>query len=569
MHGASRVFRVFMQEKTKIEQKKSIKNVHLPRIRTNPIKTFIMKKLFLFILSICSWAAMAQSPRDKGLESINIKSIQGPLEFLSSDWMEGRETGQKGAYMASDYLVSMMKVYGLEAFQNDDYLQEFQLLSLKGSEEHLSMINTKVADEEIILEHKIDFDIIGGTTSINAQAEVVFVGYGLKNKEENYNDYKGVNAKGRFVFIVNGYPGHQYPNSELAKKFKPQGYRAARILREQKIANAKEAGARGIILYDPDFTGIQWSENIPFRYEEGYLEADGTFPSYLDKSISLPPKDFEVDIPLIRLNARLANYLTKEGGIDLKNWEEQMSLTAENKSKILDGKELKLSYIVDNELLQARNVTGYIRGKDTTSCIVIGAHYDHYGKYGGFIWNGADDNGSGTIGVLSVARAFQEAGIQPEKNIVFVNFTGEEKGLLGSTYFAEHFPEYMNIDFMINLDMIGRDDKNRDSIGNQSAVIFHKDFPDIKSMYAEITDKEELNLDLLFWPSAGGGGSDHVPFAQKGAPFAFFWTGWHDDYHQPSDEVEKINWKKMRDIIQLVYLSAWEMAIESPETVQE
>ncbi len=523
-----------------------------------------MKKALLILLSVSYILTFAQNEKQKGLESITINSLKGPLEFLSSDWMEGRETGQKGAYMASDYLASLMKSMDLEPFRDGSYFQEFQLLDRKGSEQQLSIVQDQ-GRQEIVLEQKVDFNISSGNTSLLLKKDIVFAGYGIRNEDEKYDDYKNLDAKGKFVMILAGYPGHNDPDSEVAKKFKPQGYRAFRILMQEKINNAKKAGAAAIIFADPEFNVKKWAENTPFRYEKDYFEAEKRFPTYSDKELSLPAEGFEADPPIIRITAKLADFLIKDQSKSLESWEESCANNAKANSFVLDGTQLKLKYIVDNELINVRNVAGIIKGKDTTHCIVVGAHYDHYGMYNSYIWNGADDNGSGTIGVISVAKAFLRSGIMPEKNIVFVNFTGEEKGLLGSTYFARNFPADMEIDFMINLDMIGRDDEKRDSLGNQSAVIFHQDYINIKSLYSGLVDEQAINLDLLFWPSSGNGGSDHAPFAEKGAPFAFFWTGWHDDYHQPWDESDKINWPKMQNIVKLVYLSAWQMAVDGED----
>ncbi len=146
-----------------------------------------MKKALLILLSVSYILTFAQNEKQKGLESITINSLKGPLEFLSSDWMEGRETGQKGAYMASDYLASLMKSMDLEPFRDGSYFQEFQLLDRKGSEQQLSIVQDQ-GKQEIVLEQKVDFNISSGNTSLLLEKDIVFAGYGIRNEDEKYDD---------------------------------------------------------------------------------------------------------------------------------------------------------------------------------------------------------------------------------------------------------------------------------------------------------------------------------------------------------------------------------------------
>ena len=193
--------------------------------------------------------------------------------------------------------------------------------------------------------------------------------------------------------------------------------------------------------------------------------------------------------------------------------------------------------------------------------IVVGGHYDHLGMHDGVIYNGADDNASGTVGVMTIAKAFKATGKKPEKSVIFAAWTGEEKGLFGSRYFVKDAMENeMNVVLNLNYDMIARNPTN-DTLGNMA----HMSYTRANSVIGETTTKHieefDINLDLDLRPSAKPrGGSDHAPFAAEDIPIFYFMAAMHPDYHQPGDELSKINWEKMTNIIKLGFLNTWEFA---------
>jgi Zn-dependent M28 family amino/carboxypeptidase len=201
--------------------------------------------------------------------------------------------------------------------------------------------------------------------------------------------------------------------------------------------------------------------------------------------------------------------------------------------------------------------------------IVLGAHYDHLGMHDGYIWNGADDNASGTVGVMTIAKAFMSTGIKPEKTIVFAAWTGEEMGLLGSSYFVQNpIKPLENILININFDMISRDSKS-DTLKNKCSMGYLKNYTFLEELTDQNNESYGLGLDLRYWKSEGGrGGSDHAPFSEKGIPFCFFIAGFTTDYHQPTDEVEKVNFDKMSKIIKLGFLNTWELDKMKPQEIR-
>jgi Zn-dependent M28 family amino/carboxypeptidase len=227
----------------------------------------------------------------------------------------------------------------------------------------------------------------------------------------------------------------------------------------------------------------------------------------------------------------------------------------------IPGKQVVYKTTVDSRIIKARNVLGMIEGEKKDEFIVVGAHYDHVGKYNGWIWNGADDNASGTVGMMTIAKAFKATGKKPEKTVIFAAWTGEEKGLWGSRYFVrEAMKQNLNIVLNLNYDMIARDTDD-DIQKNKAMMTYTK----ANAGIGEVTKKHitdfDINLDLSYRASERpSGGSDHAPFAQENIPIFYFMAAMHPDYHLPSDELYKINWGKMINIIKLGFLNTWEFA---------
>ena len=211
----------------------------------------------------------------------------------------------------------------------------------------------------------------------------------------------------------------------------------------------------------------------------------------------------------------------------------------------------------------ARNVIGVIPGEDTSRALVLGAHYDHLGMHQGYIWNGADDNASGTVGVMTVAKACMATGKKPAKNIVFAAWTGEEKGLIGSRYFVDHpYVPIENIEVYLNYDMISRDDED-DSLANKCRMTYTAGEKHLEDNIAAFVEEYDIDLDIEMNPTKSkGGGSDHSPFARKDIPFFYFMAGWHDEYHTPMDDVSKVNYEKTTNIIKVGFLNIWKLANE-------
>lgn len=215
--------------------------------------------------------------------------------------------------------------------------------------------------------------------------------------------------------------------------------------------------------------------------------------------------------------------------------------------------------------LPMQNVLAKIEGKRNDEYVVIGAHYDHLGidplLEGDQIYNGADDNASGVSAVLQIARAFIISGIQPERTVIFAFWDGEEKGLLGSRYFTDNFPQIDQVKGYLNFDMIGR---NNDETQPSHVVYF---YTEAHPVFEDWLKNDILQYHLSLTPDYRPwdkpvGGSDNASFARLDIPLIWYHTDGHPDYHQPSDHVDKINWNKLVDITKAAYLNLWNLANE-------
>ena len=201
-----------------------------------------------------------------------------------------------------------------------------------------------------------------------------------------------------------------------------------------------------------------------------------------------------------------------------------------------------------------------IEGEIKDEIVMVGAHYDHVGINKGYIWNGSDDNASGTVGMMTLARAVYETGVKPKRTIIFAAWSGEEKGLQGSKYFASNDKRIPDVMFYLNYDMISRNDED-DSLGNKFEMTYSSDYPLLKENSEKFAKELGLNLDIEYDGSKRpGGGSDHASFSAKDIPVAYYFGGFHPDYHGIADHADKADYKKMVDVIKLGFRSIWELA---------
>ena len=544
-----------------------------------------MKKIaVLLFLFLVTTSLFAQEEEKLGLDAITLDAIKGQMNFLASDWTEGRGVGTKGAYMAADYIASVLQVYGVQPYGDEvysqpsrqermagvrptvskSYYQNFSLLQYEpGDEQTFSVVSSKPGSESSVdFVYRSDFSVNTGTVGQSAQAGLVFAGYGFTDEEEGYDDLAKVDIEGKIAVILRGYPGHQDSASVGFEKFTPDGRWAVYRLERDKMSRLADAGAIAVIqIYPGADPTVSWAQNRIYPVKGAYYESDEPLSSYYNTRMALPGKELGGNIPTFTVTPRVANTIISGTGIDFEAFEEEVASSLKPQSQNLSGKSVAFKTTVNSKIVKARNVVGVIEGEKKDEFIVVGGHYDHLGKHDGWIWNGADDNASGTVGVMSIAKAFMATGKKPERSIIFAAWTGEEKGLYGSRYFVEQAKEKdMNVVLNLNYDMISRDTE-QDTAKNMAGMVYTKANYNIEETTKKFVDEYDINLDISYSASERpGGGSDHAPFAAEGIPVFYYMAAMHPDYHQPSDELEKLNWDKMLNIIKIGFLSTWEFA---------
>jgi hypothetical protein len=484
--------------------------------------------------------------------------------------------------MAADYIASIFKIYGLQpggdiAYTNvsrserldgkrpqsyQSYFQSFSLIEYKqGDVQELTLLTmSKNGVTASHFGHETDFSVQSSDLAIDLESPIIFAGYGYKDEKAGYNDFKGVDVKGKIILCISGYPGHEDSTSAAYKKI---GKKSSWALRREKSNMASEMGVVAIIEVSPgrDISS-NWASNLPFRYNSSDYEGDVARSSYYETRMKLPDTEL-IGVPLrLTISERVLSGILKDTDIDLEKFEETVKSTMKSASKEIPGKTIKLKTSVDSKMIRARNVVGVIPGKDTSEIIVIGGHYDHLGMHDGWIWNGADDNASGTVGVMTIAKAFMATGEQPEKTIVFAAWTGEEKGLLGSEYYADHVYNDAKVILNLNYDMISRDDKE-DTLGIMCGMSYTKKYSIIEEKTKANNEEYELGLDIEYKASdRPRGGSDHSSFSAKDIPVMYYMAGFPPEYHQPGDHIDLVNFDKMVNIIKIGFLTTWDLANE-------
>jgi len=496
----------------------------------------------------------------------------GTLSFLSSDWMEGRETGTKGGFMAADYIASMMQLFGLVPFGDKakvgdkgnnrlSYFQDFEVIRYKTEKASLAFILHNATSQSVFqLAQGIDFEVKSGPNSMEAEAPVVFAGYGISTADKGYDDYKGLNMKGKIVLVLEGFPGHADTTSIAWKKFgKYAGEDGASI--ETKLQNAKIHGAVALIVLDATgrFEPYKIEQSNQSLLNSTMNSTKNTDVEYEEYYHTLPNDTTNRVIPYFRLGSTASNQLIAGTGLNLTDFEKNAAKSVNPSSMSLKDKVLHFLITVKSEPLLVRNVLGMIPGKDKTKYIILGGHYDHLGMHNGQIFNGSDDNASGASGVLALARTWVESGVQPACNLIFASWSSEEEGLLGSQYFVENMSiNSKNIILYFNLDMISRsvaeDTARRQlSIGTRTSDEYIR----------EIARKNNSTLSHPFvldlWDVTHHSGSDYASFTAKNIPIMTYNTGLHYDYHTPRDISANADLVKMGDVLKLVNSSLQEV----------
>jgi hypothetical protein len=509
-----------------------------------------MQRISIFCFSLVPLllfpAAKNTPPPREALAAIRASDIRHHVDFLASDSLKGRNTPSPELDRAAEYIANELKSYGLEPV-NGSYFHEFHVSKVRLGKDNTLAIT--VGGQEQIYTIKKDFMPFDMTASKAVSASLVFAGYGITAPEYDYDDYAGLEVKGKIVLVMRHEPGEKDPASPF------EGERDTEYSQVQwKVQNAIDHGAVGVLVIQDPLNhrslaprGFPW----PSLYE-------GIPDDALPLTLALTEKE---KIPVVQVGETVIQHVL--GSIDtLRSWQLQIDRTHKPRSAPLSQVQVHVQTTTQVALMPTRNVAGLVEGSDPKlkrELVVIGAHYDHVGYLEpskpdeDYIYNGADDNASGTSAVLAIAKAFGTARKRPRRSVLLMTFAGEERGLFGSRAYVEQpLLPLENTVAMLNLDMVGRNAGDSVSIGGISRS------PDLVRINEE--ENREIGMKLDYSIESYSHRSDQYNFARKKIPFLFYFSGLHQDYHKVSDHADKLNEKKIATIATLAFRVAWRAA---------
>lgn len=539
--------------------------------RRNKIDGQKMKKEFaLFCLLLFSAISLTGQLSDesftRALNNINQSALKAQLGFLASDWTEGREAGTKGEYLAADYIASLLQLYGVKpggdvprgryssgalTEMGKTWFQNFVLIKTSPAGENVMKVRKTVGKttETVTLTSNIDFRTRNPVQSLEIEAPVIFVGYGIRNEKLRADDFSKMDLKGKFVLRITGAPGFAKSRLSISE--------LSNISRDAETM-ARKMGAAGIIEFDPDLA-VAGTNTVSDFLNTSPSEKGPDF-GRIWADYSLPDKSAPDNFSRIVVSAKTADEILKGEGIDIDEFIRKSESDYIFQSSAIKGISVYLKSTVKTETVNVRNVIGIIEGRDPDQAIVLGAHYDHIGTGNGYIWNGADDNGSGTVGVMTIAKAIVETGEKPDKTIIIALWSAEEAGLLGSRHYVDNLPfPKSNIRLNVNFDMISRYVSDKEP--NKVTMVYTESHPAFRTITEANLRKYGIDLEVDFQPSKDPpGGSDHRSFVSAGIPVMRFKPGHREEYHTPFDEVSTVNWDIMEKIVRVSFANIWELA---------
>jgi hypothetical protein len=490
-----------------------------------------MRKIFL-LLSVCAIGkAQAQKIADPRpfAQTITAADLKKHLYIVASADFEGRETATEGQRKAAAYIENHFRSLGLAPGNGNSFQLFYPVLR-----DSLLQADLQVNGQSFALNQDFVTSVAADNDGTLYGSEVVFAGYGISDSSRD--DYKGLDAKGRIVLVLDGQPAGATPAPGGRRN------RGAGLFAKQQAA--QKNGAAGVLLLE----------------------------SVMPRNLSATKGNMYLN-EYKKVNYPNTFYVTEKVARAILG-DDYASVQAGNPQPKAYTVNVKMEFRKTVLRLQSSDVLGFLEGTDLKDQIVVlSAHYDHLGKRDdGTIYYGADDDGSGTVSILELAEAFAKAkaaGKGPRRSILFLANSGEEKGLWGSQYYSEHptYPlDHTTVD--LNIDMIGRIDPNR-KIGDSTNYVYvvgsDKLSTDLKPISEGMNKKySKLELDYKFDdptdPERIYYRSDHFNFARKGVPIIFYFDGIHKDYHQPTDTPDKINYDIMEKRARFVFFTAWEMA---------
>ncbi|MCG3160179.1 MAG: hypothetical protein JMDDDDMK_01215 [Acidobacteria bacterium] len=499
-------------------------------------------------------AATATAGQFGNVEAITAAELKDYLYFVASDEMEGRDTPSRGLDLTAKFIAMNLSRWGVKPGGTDGtYLQKFALTSRRLLPEQTT---ASVGGQSF----KIGEDFIAAPVEGKASGQIVFAGHGYMVKAKNINPYQGIDVKDKILLVAAGLP--------KGVTFQDLRGRAG-VDFDSPATYANAHGAKGLIII-PNSSMITFWEN---RYK-----------AFLNPSrLTMERPQQGASIPVITASEKMAAVILQGEKLDYETIKKQINDGAPSESFALSAaKQASFNVAAKTEATMTQNVVGIIEGSDPVlknEYVAVGAHYDHVGMRqsgdGDRIFNGADDDGSGTVATLAIAEALAKSAQRPKRSVIFVWHAGEEKGLWGSEYFTDNPAVPINqIVTQLNIDMIGRSRKegdtnpaNKNLTGpNGIYVIGSKMMSTQLGALSEEVNNSYLKLNFDYKYDAPDDPerffyrSDHYNYAKKGVPIIFYFDGVHEDYHRASDHPDKIDYEKMEKVARTIYATMWKLA---------
>lgn len=485
--------------------------------------------VYCLFLVISSVNAQTNISVEELAKTIHSNDLERHLSIIAADSMEGRETGQQGQKRAADYLASTFHDIGLLPVNIDGENTYFQTIELE--KKYWGDIYVKVDEKRY--ENLQDVVFMGNTNGIIDESyTIAFAGYGT------HRDLVSLQPKPEAIACL------AYGDDVDWNK---------------KVELATRAGIENVFL-------------IYGEKQESFGSVVSLYRSQFNSSLlDMQEKEDSSSENSFFISANMAEDLFDTSMEKLINIAKKSSNGKHKALKKVRNRNISCYVERIHETLLTENVLGMVKGTDKPEeVIVISAHYDHLGKKEDLIYNGADDDGSGTVALLEIAEAFQVArhnNTGPRRSVLFIAFTGEEKGLLGSEYYVDNpiFPIDKTV-ANFNIDMIGRIDNSyvdnpdyvyiigADRLSDELHSISERNNENHINLHLDYTYNEEDDVNRYYYRS------DHYNFAKNGVPSIFYFTGVHDDYHRPTDTIDKILFGRMERIVKLVFYTSWEVA---------
>lgn len=539
-------------------------------------KSFINVLLFFVVGIYSTVLAQFSGNYNEGLKYIDKNDIKKSITYLASDEMKGRAAGTPENLEAAKFIAKKFFDFGLKPYNDianpplfrtkkntsieapkvftpEKYFQRFNITESKLNQKECALTLIKNnSSKEYAYDYQKDYLIdYNSNKNLSLNAPLVFVGYGIEKDANGYNDFidedgKEIDVKNKIALVIDSYPQENDTASFFSKA------RSTKIKSiKQKVLQLKEKGALAVL-----------AVQSPIKNQSPFVvKMENLAKAFSRTDFDLPELNTAETIPLIYISKDVLADIMAGSGKTMTDILKKIDQDLKARSFAFNdiGFNVKIKY--DSRLLETQNVIGVLEGTDPVlknEYVVVGGHFDHVGLgfYGamskanaGQIHNGADDNASGTSGMIELAEAFSN--VKPKRSMIFIGFTGEENGLLGSRHYAYQNPLYSleKTVAMVNLDMISRNDNRILWVGG----IFYSS--DMKKVVEEAN--QSIGFELLYNVGLYTFASDQGPFIRRNIPSIFFFAGDHEDYHTPGDDADKVDFEKAEKVSKLAYLTTW------------